>query len=197
VFKDDNASRKRGVSLQHIYGKPEYVVLEELLNPEMLLKRNQAVTAESINALLDSLMNSFSISRLKTRLPSRRPKILVWGTSGMYYDLWASFITANPCNYEIMGFIDSDANKWNTQIHELPVNPPEFLRDNQPDIIIIASCFYQSIRERAESLLAEEAETQYIYGSNQLDAQDVIRILQHGDDATPARPTLLSTGTQA
>lgn len=52
--------------------------------------------------------------------------------------------------YECLFFVDGDKDKWGGQIENLPIKPPEILKENKEIKVIVASMFQNEILEKLQ-----------------------------------------------
>lgn len=178
VYKEDEASKKRGVSLQSLFPDSYAIELNDLLEPQKLLESPFVCEDVTIDGLLDQLMNISMVGNFIHKMKGRTPKVLVWGTGGMYQNCWIDFIEKNPCGYDILGFVDSLEGKWGTEMSGLPVMAPQSVSNEIPDMIIIASCFQKEIKDQVHSIVPEHDDIYFFYASSLHDVNCIVQALK-------------------
>ena len=64
---------------------------------------------------------------------------MIWGTGGYYREHYAQLIQNQGRGFSVLGFIDNDSTKWDTQCDGLPVYAPSYLGEVEVDAVLISS----------------------------------------------------------
>lgn len=81
---------------------------------------------------------------LQNNTKDTKREILIWGAGSSGYRIYS---TISELNYQVNGFVDSDKNKWNKLLFNVPILSPEKLlsADTKP-YVVVASMYSDEIK---------------------------------------------------
>lgn len=79
-------------------------------------------------------------------------KVLIWGTGGMAQSFYEILCQSGDLQGKLVGFVDNQAEKWNTSFHAYPIYSPDQLGHMEDVVVLIGSMFHREIGQQLKSI---------------------------------------------
>ncbi len=147
----EHACRKAGLSTLKIEETPDNIIVAAVkgTGEHVITKDTWCQAVESFNGKINA--NKKKIADIVRRYVSGGKKICLWGAGGFGLAAMLLYEIPQPA---ISFIIDSDSSKWGMEYlhHDITIIAPDEAREQEPDLIIIASMYSPDIEKQIAAM---------------------------------------------